>query len=309
MTEESSMQSRSGDYSIPKRRSKEISLAAAGDILAQAKIWTLSGSQTVNAAMALIRAGIKAGATGLTVIPPVDASVAVDMMIAAGVVDTVFVSYIGFETLGLAPAFRNAFESRTINVIEADEPFIVLGTRAAAGGLPFIPLKGVYEATDLLQLNPLLKRTTDPYTGEEVVTIPPLNADVCILHAQEADAYGNVQMWSGNQQEIDKAKSADIVIVSAERIISVDKSEANPHKVTVPGHLVTHVVHVPYGAHPTMSAGFYQNDEAHLQEYVKRIRKGQAEQYLQDYVYGPANHVEYLEKIGFDRLLTLYRDA
>src|SRR5271163_283861 len=123
---------------LPKRKSKEISLEEAGRLIASRKTWSLAGSQTVNSPMALIRAGIRAGASGLTLIPAIDAAMAVDVMIAAGVIDTLIVSYVGFETLGLAPAFRHAAENKTITIVEADEPFIVHGTRAAAAGLPFI---------------------------------------------------------------------------------------------------------------------------------------------------------------------------
>ena len=293
----------------PKRRSKEISLQDAGRIIAVGTVLSLAGSQLVNSPMALIREAIRAGVTSLTVIPAIDASIAVDLMIAAGVVDTLVVSYVGFETLGLAPAFRQAGESRTITIIEADEPFIVHGTRAAAAGLPFIPVRHVYEATDLPAYNPRLKTTVDPYTGEEVLTIPPLHADVCVLHAQEADEFGNAQIWAGNQQELDKAKAARTVIVSAERIVSVERSRADPRKVTIPGHLVDAVVHVPFGAHPTMSAGFYLDDQEHTRAYVEAVRRGHADQYLNTYVHEPKTHPEYLAAVGIGRLTSLMREV
>jgi glutaconate CoA-transferase subunit A len=230
-------------------------------------------------------------------------------MIAAGVVDTLIVSYVGFETLGLAPAFRQAAEKKTITIIEADEPFIVHGTRAAAAGLPFIPVRNIYEATDLPKYNALIKTTTDPYTGETVMTIPPLRSDVCILHAQEADEFGNSQLWAGNQQELDKAKAAEIVIVSAERIVSVEKSRLDPRKVTIPGHLVHAVVHVPFGAHPTMSAGFHGDDEAHMRRYVDAFRKGRIAEYLETFVLGPKSHADYLAAVGLPSLLALMREV
>jgi glutaconate CoA-transferase, subunit A len=294
---------------LPERKSKEIRLEEAGRIIAAHKILSLAGSQVVNSPMALIRAALRAGAKGLTLIPAIDAAMAVDLMIAAGAVDTLIVSYVGFETLGLAPAFRKAAESKTINVIEADEPFIVHGTRAAASGLPFIPVRNVYEATDLPRLNSLIKSTTDPYTGETVMTIPPLRSDVCILHAQEVDPFGNAQLWSGNQQELDKAKAAGIVIISAERIVSVDRSRLDPRKITIPGHLVDAVVHAPFGAHPTMSGGFYVDDRSHMESYVEAMRKGRGHEYLETFVWGPKSHADYLAAVGLTNLLALMREA
>ncbi|MDB4443938.1 hypothetical protein N9174_01185 [bacterium] len=100
-------------------------------------------------------------------------------------------TFVGFEGLGLAPAFRKAGEKKTLNIIEGDEPFVILGTHAAASGLPFIAVpRHVFGATDIPKLNPQIKKITDPYTGEEVYAIPPLRADVCIIHAQQADEYG-----------------------------------------------------------------------------------------------------------------------
>lgn len=298
-----------GDWALPQRKSKEISLQEAGKIIAGKKTLSLAGSQVVNSPMALIREAIRAGVNGLTVIPAIDASMAIDMMIAAGIVNTIIVSYIGFETLGLAPAFRHAAENKTINIIEADEPFIVHGTRAAAAGLPFIPIRRVYEATDMPKYNSQLKTTIDPYTGETVTTIPPLKSDVCILHAQEVDPYGNAQLWAGNQQEIDKAKAADTVIISAERIVSVDKSRLDPRKVTIPGYLVDHVVHAPFGAHPTMSQGFYVDDAAHMKLYTDAVRKGRANEYLDTYVHGPKSLADYLRVVGMEKLMSLMREV
>jgi glutaconate CoA-transferase, subunit A len=294
---------------LPERRSKEIPLEEAARIIVAHKSLSLAGSQVVNSPMALIRAAIRAGAKDLTLIPAIDAAMAADIMIAAGVINTIVVSYVGFETLGLAPAFRRAAQSKTINIIEADEPFIVHGTRAAASGLPFIPVRNVYEATDLPKLNPQIRTTTDPYTGTTVMTIPPLKSEVCILHAQEVDPFGNAQLWGGNQQELDKAKAAEIVIISAERIVSVDKSRLDPRKVTIPGHLVDAIVHAPFGAHPTMSAGFYVDDRAHMQSYVEAMRAGRGDEYLQTFVYGPGSHADYLAAVGLRNLLALMREV
>lgn len=294
---------------MPKRKSKEMSLAEAGKIIASKNSLSLAGSQMVNSPMALIRAGIRAGASGMTIIPAIDASMAVDVMIAAGMVDTLFVSYVGFETLGLAPAFRAAAENGTLNIIEADEPFIVHGTRAAAAGLPFIAVKHVYDGSVLPSLNPQIKTTTDPYTGETVYTIPALHSDICILHAQEVDQFGNAQLWAGNGQEMDKAKAAGTVIISAERIVSVDKSRVDPHKVTIPGYLVDGVVHAPFGAHPTMSAGFYNDDQVHMKAYSKAIRSGAGKNWLSQFVHGPKSNTEYLQEIGLDALTALMREV
>jgi glutaconate CoA-transferase, subunit A len=287
----------------PKRRSKEISLDQAGRIIASKKI-----IHTPNSPIALVRAAIRAGAKDLTIIPMITGGFAVDLFVAAGCVDTLYVSYIGLELFGFAPAFRRAAEHKTIKIVEADEAFIILGTRAAAGGMPFLPIPQIYEANDLPKLNPHLKRVKDLTTGEEMYAIPPLPGDVCIVHAQECDEYGNAQIWAGNQQEIDKAAASEIVIVSAERIVSTDRTQEQSDHVTLPGNMVTHVVHAPYGAHPLFSTRHYQSDNDHLRAYTEAHAKGKVEEYLARFVREPQTQGEYLERVGLDSVLRLARN-
>jgi glutaconate CoA-transferase, subunit A len=290
-------------FSPPERRSKEISLEEAGRIVAQHRV-----IHTMNSSMALIRAAIRAGAKGLTVIPQVTSSMSVDLLIAAGCVETLYISYIGFETFGFAPAFRRAAQEKTIKIVESDEAFLMLGTRAAAGGMPYVPIRRVYEANDLPRLNPFLKKATDPFTGEETYAVPPLPGDVCLIHAQECDEYGNAQIWGGNLQEIDKAMASKFVIVSAERIVSVDRTRENVDKVTLPGYLVHAVVHAPFGAHPLVWLRHYEPDNEHIREYFDAHAKGQVDQYLQTYVHGVKDEADYLDRVGIRRLTRLMRN-
>ena len=291
-----------------ERRKKVISLEKAGEMISGCKILSITGSQLFDAPMALIREAIRAGARDLTLISNVVTGIAFDLLIAAGRVDTCYVSYVGFEGLGLAPAFRIAAEKKTIKIIEGDEPFVVLGVRAAASGLPFIAVpRHVYAATDIPKLNPHIRIIKDPYTGEDVYTIPPLKADVCVIHVQQADEYGNAQCWGGNRQEADKAKAADLVIVSTEELVSVDETKKLPEKTTLPGYMVDAVVHVPFGAHPTGSSQCYTYDEEHLKTYMKLVSGGKQEEYLSANVFEPGNHFEYLERVGTEHLYDLRR--
>jgi len=73
---------------------------------------------------------------------------------------------------------------------------------AGAARLPFWTLRD-YTGTDLPRANPRIKSVTCPYTGETLATVPALNPDVTIVHAQRADAQGNAQIWGllGVQKE------------------------------------------------------------------------------------------------------------
>jgi len=154
-----------------------------------------------------------------------------------------YLSYVGFEYLGFAPNFRRAAEAGELEIVEADEPFIQLGTQAAAGGRPFNVIQYLWDATDHPKLNPEIKTVTDPFTGKTVWAIPALKLDVAIIHAQAADIYGNAQCWGGNRQEPDKCKAAKIVIVQADEIVGPDVISADAAKSTIAGPWVDYVVH------------------------------------------------------------------
>lgn len=290
-----------------ERRSKVISLDEAGKIIAQQKIVSIAGSHSADAAMSLVRAALRAGAKDMTLIPPTTTSLAADLWMAAGALKKLYLSYVGFEVFGMAPAFRQAAKDGSVEIVEADEPFIQLGTQAAAGGRPFQVVEHLYEATDHPKLNPEIKTVVDPYTGRTVHTIPALKADVFIMHAQACDKYGNAQCWGGNKQEPDKAKAASIVIVQADDIVGAEVITKDAAKTTIPGSWVDYVVHTPMGAHPTFSSDNYAVDEEHLREYVQLGREGKFKDYLDKYVYGPKDHFAYLELVGGMRKLAELR--
>jgi glutaconate CoA-transferase subunit A len=292
-----------------KRRSKLISLDEAGKIIASKKIVSLAGSHSADAAMSLIRAAIRAGAKDMTLIPPITTSMAADLPIAAGMLKKLYLSYVGFEIFGMAPAFRKAAQEGTLDIVEADEPFILLGTQAAAGGKPFNAVQYLYDGTDHKTLNPELKKITDPFTGKDVWLIPPLRSDVFIMHAQVCDQYGNAQCWGGTGQERDKAKAADIVIVQADEIVGSEVIQKDPSKTTVPGLWVDHVVHAPFGAHPTFSSASYSVDDKHLKVYIDMVKEGRAQEYIDKYILGPKDHYEYLELVGGLRRMVDLRTA
>jgi glutaconate CoA-transferase subunit A len=63
---------------------------------------------------------------------------------------------------------------------------------AGASDLPFAVLRG-YRGTDLVG-HARVKPVTCPFTGEQLMAVPALRPDVAIVHAQEADRHGNVQL-------------------------------------------------------------------------------------------------------------------
>jgi glutaconate CoA-transferase, subunit A len=85
-----------------------------------------------------------------------------------------------------------------------------------------------------------------------------LRPDVGIVHAQQADRRGNVQLWgiTGVQKEVVLASAHTIVTV--EEI--VDELEPRRGSVVLPGWVVDAVTLAPGGAHPSYADGYYDRD-------------------------------------------------
>src|SRR4030095_16361976 len=107
--------------------------------------------------------------------------------------------------------------------------------------LPFWPLRN-YQGTDLPAANPMIRSVDCPYTGESIATVPPLNPDVTIVHAQRADAEGNTQVWGllGGQREAAFASKSVIVVV--EELVPEAVIRADPNRTIIPGMVVDAVV-------------------------------------------------------------------
>jgi glutaconate CoA-transferase subunit A len=211
------------------------------------------------------------------------ASLAADLLIGAGLVDEVATAYIGFEHLGLAPAYRRAAESGTVTVLELCEAAIVHGLYAGAGGLPLMALPPGLELSDVSSANPEHFRTiTDPFTGERILVAAPLRPDVALIHAMAADEQGNVYFAGAHFTDRLMAMAAKTVIVQVERVAEPGEIAAHPAESVLPGFLVSAVVVAPHGCLPTASHGSYRYQEDELLAYIKlaRTESGFAE-YLQ----------------------------
>jgi glutaconate CoA-transferase subunit A len=287
------------------RRSKLRSLAEAASLIPSGASLGLGGLHAHNGTMALIRELIRRDTKDLTLIPNVSVGLPAELLIAAGAVARVYASYVGLEHHGLAPSFRAAGQDGSIEVRDVDEPFSVYAMRAGAASLPFMPYPAGHDAVDVVRLNSDdFRRTTDPFTGEEVIVVRPLNPDFGLIHVPQADPFGNVRIEGSAVQDILIAKSSSHVIATAEEIIPVEETRTNPKRTAIPGFFVDTVVHVPFGAHPTSCHSRYAADEAHIEGY-KRLGP---EKYLTKYIREPQTHLEYLDLIGVGRLVSLLEE-
>lgn len=260
--------------------------------------------------MAIVRQIIRRGIRDLTVIGAPSAGLEIDLLIAAGCVSKLVTAYVGGEGIvAVGPAFKAACEAGSLELWECDESIFYAALRAGAQGLPSMPSKGLL-GTSYPQLNRRLVPYEDPVTGEPLLAVPALRADIAVLHASQADVYGNVQYVGTGFGDRALYNAADRTIVQVERIVPVEEIRRDPLRTAIP--YVDAVVRAPFGAHPFASPGFYLEDARLLNEYVQAARQAKEndasglEQFVRRYVRDPRDHVDYLEAVGLRRLLDLH---
>lgn len=265
----------------------------------------VGGLGTSSHPMALVRELIRQEVRDLIVVAGPMASLEVDLLIAAGCVADVVSSYVGAEGLApIGPVFRRAAEDGSIRVREVDEGLYCQALGAAARMVPFAVWRGGVE-TSLPDLNPDLQAIDDPFGGPSLLAIRALPIDVALLHSAAADAYGNVQPVGTGFSDRLHSQAADVTIVQVERVISNEEVRRAPWLTSIPD--ADAVVRSPFGAHPFASPGHYVEDEDHIRSYVEAAQSGGAdlEQYLDTHVRWCRDHVDYCERVGLRRLLSL----
>jgi glutaconate CoA-transferase, subunit A len=189
-----------------------------------------------------------------------------DQLLGMGAARRLVFSYGGNPGVGSLHRFRDAIEHgwpRPVEVEEHSHAGMANRYVAGASGMPCAILRG-YVGTDL-EAHTRVERITCPFTGEQLVAVPALTPDVAIVHAQEADRAGNVQLWGipGVQKEAVLAAARSLVTV--ERI--VDELERRPGAVVLPGWTVDVVAKAPGGSRPSYSHGITDRDNAFYREW------------------------------------------
>jgi glutaconate CoA-transferase, subunit A len=184
-----------------------------------------------------------------------------DQLIGIGCARKLVFSWGGNPGVGSLHRLRDAVEHDWPTPLELEEHShagMAAAYSAGAAQFPFGVVRG-YEGTDLAERT-RVAWITCPFTGEQVAAVPAIRPDVGVIHAQQADEAGNVQLWgiSGVQKEVVLASSRSIATV--EEI--VPRLEPRPNAVFLPGWAITAVSVAPGGAHPSYAHGYYDRDNA-----------------------------------------------
>jgi glutaconate CoA-transferase subunit A len=262
----------------------------------------IGGAVTAAHPMALVRELARRRPRGLTVVAPT-AGLDVELLIAAGCVETLHTCYVGFEGVAaVGPLYRRAVEAGEIEVRDMDEGHCIAALRAASQRLPFMPWRGGV-GTAYPELNEGIVAFADPLAGEELLAIPALPLDFALIYAELADEFGNARpLGTGNMDHLIGA-AAERVIVQVDRVVSNDEIRREPERTW--RWREARVVRAPFGTHPYSNA-WMTADTEHLKEFAGAARDPEALALYMERFAGPeVDHDAYLEQIGIRRVSSL----
>jgi glutaconate CoA-transferase subunit A len=274
-----------------------MSLIADGDHVA------IGGTLYSRTPMALVFALLRQQRRGLTLSRPL-ACYEAELLLVSGAAERIVSSWMGIGLQwGLSPVLRHFVERGQAEFEEWSHLGLGLRYKAGAMGVPFLPSftmlgSGIAAARGL-------ETTRCPYTKELMLAIPALNPDVALIHAHRADQYGNAQVDGYRHMDVDMARAARKVIVSAERIVDPGEIRANPWSSMLPHFTVDLVVEAPFGSFPHECYGLYEADTDHFDAYVRELREHGVEgaaRYADRNARAHADFAGFLADVGSERL-------
>ena len=221
-----------------------------------------------------------------------------DQMIGMGCANRLTFSWGGNPGVGSLHRLRDAVEHGWPAPLELDEHThagMAAAYCAGAARLPFGVLRG-YIGTDLVAANPRVRSVECPYTGERLATVPAINPDVTILHAQRADRQGNVGLHGILGAQREAALAARELVVTVEEIVEEIPPAMNG--IVLPHWVVSAVAHCPGGAYPAYAQGCYARDNAFYQRWdaIARERDG-FRAWMDTHVLGSRDHAGFLASL------------
>ncbi|MBU3916726.1 hypothetical protein KKA14_14440 [bacterium] len=190
----------------------------------------------------------------------------VETLVAAGAVDRLITTYVmrsGGKSGG--SAVERAIQAGTLEMEDYTNYNYNARLMAGMHGFTYMQVFEGVKTTDLYKKRNFMgddkfREVKCPYTGKDILTVPAANPDVCVVHVQRADKYGNAQYWGAMGSVAAAALASKRIIVSCEEIVDHDIVKSSPHHTIIPAFRTDAVVESPWGAHPTEVVGYYNLD-------------------------------------------------
>lgn len=262
--------------------------------------------------MALVHALIRAKKKNLTVVGVAD-SIDVDMLAGAGCLAAIETSYVGLEKFGLARNFRRAVEEGEVKISHYPELLSWDRFRADQEGLSFWPATFL-GGSDIVKYNEEIKPFPDPMTGKTIYAVPAARPDYAMIHMQQGDIYGNLQIPAKHMNpaslSVTMSRAVKGVIATVDKLVDTSLIMEQPHLTAVPSFRTASVCEVPFGSHPTPLLRFTQTDQEHFRLYAEASASRETfKAYLDKYIYGVKDFSEYLDMVGREQLAALREEA
>lgn len=249
---------------------------------------------------------------GLTLIGPIS-DVLFDQVIGAGCVEKVIAAWVGNVMMGSAYNFRRAAESGALKVVNMTNFSVALGMQAAAMGVPFLPTRTAL-GSDVARDNPFFAEVRNPFgmtndkgqmtnEPERLHAVKAIMPDVAIVHVQRADEDGNAHCWGNFGVMLEAVRAAKRVLVTCEEIVPAEVIASDPNRTAIPGFLVSAVVEVRHGGHPSPVQGYYARDDAYFRQYHEQTKTAaDFARWAEKWVHGVKDWRGYANLLGACRL-------
>lgn len=289
---------------------KRASLAEAADLVRDGDVVVAGGCCYSRTPWAMLLELLRAERRGLTLARNLMCYEA-ELFLATGAATKLVSSWVGIGLRWGIPRVFREFTERDPDVYE-EWSHLSFGLRflAASMGMPFLPTASLL-GSDLLDRLPA-QLMDDPFTGERLVAVPALVPDVALIHAQTVDAQGNAQVEGPAYMDLEFARAAKCVIVTAEEVVPSEAIVRHADRTLIPGFVVDAVVEVPYGAYPHECHGRYEADFDHFDAYAELVQSQGVpgvEAYLRERVEEPGSFAAFLDDVGASTLLEQRRRA
>jgi glutaconate CoA-transferase subunit A len=235
-----------------------LDLAGAADIVADGDSIGVGGALFSRLPLALVDELVRRRRRDLTYVTW-GGGLPLELLLQAGAVRKVVFCFSSLDIFGLAPRFRQALEAGEVEVEELPALAMAQGFDAARQRLPSLPFQ-LPAGSDILTRSTLTRVAPDHVSGEPVGSAAALHLDAFLLHAQRADAAGNVELTGALGMDLAAPFAARNLIVSVEEIVPEGTFERERRGAIIPRHFVRAVVEVPLGAYPSSCLPHYIAD-------------------------------------------------
>jgi glutaconate CoA-transferase, subunit A len=271
----------------------------------------IGGQNIGRCPMALSHEIVRQRVGGLTVVG-CNLSIAMDQLVAAGLVVRCACGTGNLERFGTTFCWRRAIEDGSLEI--EDHSHLAMVSRFLAGemGIPFLPTRSLLGSDLLRQRGTSTIVIQNPWAPDEpVVLVRALTPDVSIVHVQRADRMGNLIIEGFATHEPEMIRASHHVIVSCEELVSTDEIRSHPERTTLPFLHTSAVVVQPFGAYPTSTYRYYDYDGAQIQAYQEAARRGPdtVREYLRTHIWGCPTFDDHLARAAGPDGLARLRQA